>query len=96
MPPLTDDGGRNEIARIRGSADQATANALRATIRTERANILKTAFRTAFRAEATRIGAANAALTDLGPVNDKNNFLIDQFNHDGITAVQAVAAYNQG
>ena len=93
MPPLTDDGGRNEIARIRGSADQATANALRATIRTERAEIN---FRTAFRAEATRIGAANAALTDLGPVNDKNNFLIDQFNHDGITAVQAVAAYNQG
>ena len=53
------------------------------TIRGERV------FRAAFRAD----GAAPAALAVDNPAN---NFIIDQFNHDHITAAEAVAAYNAG
>ena len=58
-------------------------NALLATIRGERQ------FRQAFRADANAPGA-------LAVENAANNFIIDQFNHDHITAAEAVAAYNNG
>ena len=57
--------------------------ALLTTIRGERV------FRQAFRAD----GAAPAGLA---ADNADNNFIIDQFNHDHITAAEAVAAYNAG
>ena len=53
------------------------------TIRGERT------FRQAFRADAAAPGA-------LAADNPANNFIIDQFNHDHITAAEAVAAYNAG
>ena len=58
-------------------------------------------FRTAFRAEALRLHglggahAGNAAHTNLATVDDANNYVIDQFNHDHLTAVDAVNAYNR-
>jgi hypothetical protein len=49
-------------------------------------------FRTAFRAAPNSPGRAGQPLN---ADNAANNFIIDQFDHDHITAADAVAAYNQ-
>ena len=60
-------------------------NALLTAIRGERSAVV---FRAAFRA----VGGAAGAIP-----NDANgNFIIDQFNHDHITAAEAGAAFNRG
>jgi hypothetical protein len=51
------------------------------------------AFRTAFRAAPNSPGRAGQPLN---ADNAANNFIIDQFDHDHITAADAVAAYNNG
>ena len=82
------------MARVTGAADanDVTNNILPDIVRVRD----KARFRTAFRAEAATVGGGNAAHTDLAAVNAANDFIIDQFNHDHITAVEAVGAYNRG
>ena len=75
-----------EKGLIDAAANVAAVPAVQTAIRNARAGA---AFRVAFRADPACPGALN-------PVNAANDYIIDQFNHDHVTAAEAVAAYNMG
>ena len=78
-----------EKGLIDAAANVAAVPAVQTAIRNARAGAGMAAFRVAFRADPACPGALN-------PVNAANDYIIDQFNHDHVTAAEAVAAYNNG